>query len=223
MGVSTQPRTPLAKGAPTDSHLAAEVKGLLARGDRIAACQLFEELMARHQHRATRIAFHYLRDPADVDEAVQDSFLKAFLHLPSFRDELRFELWFTKIVVNGCLDRLKARKRRTRWFVASEDKGQPELAGYPAGAPSPEATLLAGERNLRLHAAVDELPERQRAVVLLSQFRGHSAREVSKVLGISEATVRVHLFRAVRSLRKQLSRHTWLSRAAGRRPGGGKA
>ena len=219
MGVNTQSRTPLAEGTPTDSRLAAEVKVLLARGDRIGACQHFEEIIERNQRRATRIAFHYLRDPSDVDEAVQDAFLKAFLHLPSFRNDLLFELWFTKIVVNGCLDRLKARKRRARWFVASEDEGQPELAGYPTGDPSPEATLLAGERNLRLHAAVDQLPERQRAVVVLSQFRGHSAREVSKVLGVSEATVRVHLFRAVRSLRKQLSRQTWLSRIAGQRPG----
>ena len=218
MGVSTHPRTPLAEGAPTDSRLAAEVKVLLARGERVGASQRFEEIIARHQRRATRIAFHYLRDPSDVDEAVQDAFLKAFLHLPSFREDLLFELWFTKIVVNGCLDRLKARKRRARWFVASEDEGQPELAGYPTGDPSPEAALLAGERNLRLHAAVDQLPARQRAVVVLSQFRGHSAREVSKVLGVSEATVRVHLFRAVRSLRKQLSRQTWLSRTTGQRP-----
>lgn len=215
MGVSIQPRTPPAEGAPTDSHLAAEVKVLLARGDRTGACQCFEKIVARHQRRATRIAYHYLRDPSDVDEAVQDAFLKAFLHLPSFRDDLLFEIWFTKIVVNSCLDRLKARKRRARWFVASEDVREPQLAGFQTGDPSPEAMLLAGERNVRLHAAVDQLPERQRAVVVLTQFRGHSAREVSKVLGVSEATVRVHLFRAVRSLRKQLSRQPWLSRTAG--------
>ena len=216
MGVSTQRRSSHVQDTRTDSRLAAEVKALLADGDRARACQRFEEIVARHQHRAARIAYHYLRDLSDVDEAVQDAFLKAFLHLPSFREDLLFELWFTKIVVNGCLDRLKARRRRSRWFVSSWDEYQPELAGHPAHGPSPEATLLTGERSARLHAAVDLLPERQRAVVVLSQFRAHSTREVGDMLGLSEATVRVHLFRAIRSLRKQLSRQTWLSRAARR-------
>ena len=100
-----------------DSHLVGEIKALLVGGETAQARKRFAALVDLHQRRATRIAFYYLRDPADVDEAVQDAFLKAFLHLPSFREEFFFEFWFTRIVVNGCLDRLKARKRRTRWLL----------------------------------------------------------------------------------------------------------
>ena len=221
MGVSTQPRTPLVEGTPTEARLAAEVKTLLARGERVAACQRFEGIVAQHHQRASRVAYHYLRDSSDVDEAVQDAFLKAFLHLPSFREDLLFELWFTKILVNCCLDRLKARKRRLRWIVPGSDEDQRALASHPTGAPSPEVILLAGERSTRLHAAVDQLPGRQRAVVVLSQFRGLSARDVSHVLGLSEATVRVHLFRAIRALRKQLSRQVWLAPTVQREGGAG--
>ena len=54
---------------------------------------------------------------AEADEAVQDAFVKAYSHLASFREELPFEVWFTRILINGCLDRIKARTRRERWIA----------------------------------------------------------------------------------------------------------
>ena len=221
MGASTQPQTVPSESATIDRRLATEVKGLLASGDQTGACERFEEIVARHQRRATRIAYYYLHNAADVDEAVQDAFLKAFVHLPSFREDLFFELWFTKIVVNGCLDRLKARNRRARWMVptGTGDEEHDLIGRHLTDEPSAESTLLSNERGAHLRAAVDQLPDRQRAVVVLSQFQGHTTREVSKVLGLSEATVRVHLFRAIRSLRKLLSRHTWLKSSASRAAG----
>ena len=77
----------------------------------------YAELVGRHQRRASRIAFHYMRDAAEADEAVQDAFMKAYSHLDSFREELPFEVWFTRILINGCLDRIKARTRRERWIA----------------------------------------------------------------------------------------------------------
>ena len=202
--------------SPADNQLAAEVKAQLARGNRAKACEQFEALVSSHQRRASRIAYHYLRNAAEVDEAVQDAFLKAFVHLPSFREELRFELWFTKILVNGCLDRIKARRRRARWLVSigsafGGDSGHPAydqrelLEQRPSLEPSPEVSVLTDERSRRLHEVVDTLPARQRSVVVLNQFEGHSTREVSQLLGLNESTVRVHLFRAIRSLRQRLS------------------
>ena len=196
--------------AKADTKLAGEIKTLLARGERAAACQRFEALVERHQGRATRIAYYYLRNTAEVDEAVQDAFLKVFLHLPSFREELFFELWFTRIVVNGCLDRLKARTRRARWLVPTGDNEREVAERHKASEPSPEAALLRRERRARLSAAVERLPDRQRAVVILSQFEGYSTREVGAMLGLHDATVRVHLFRAIRSLRKLLRGERWL-------------
>src|SRR5688500_15139354 len=95
-----------------DSALAARIKALMVAGDREAARELFGELVARQQRRAVRIAFQYLRDAHDADEAVQDAFLKVFTHITSYREDLPFEVWFTRILVNGCLDLRKARARR---------------------------------------------------------------------------------------------------------------
>ena len=202
--------------AAVDASIADEVSALLARGDRVEAGDRFAEMVERHQRRATRIAYYYLRDPAEVDEAVQDAFLKAFVNIRSFRERLHFELWFTRILVNGCLDRVKSRARRNRWIVPAGDgdghsEPREELERRPALEPSPEATLLRAERRADLLAAVDRLPERQRAVVVLSQFEGHATRDVAAMLELTEATVRVHLFRAIRSLRRLLGAEHWFS------------
>ena len=201
-----------------ETELAAEVKRLLAGGRREEAAERFGAIIDRQQRRAARIGYHYLRDPAEVDEVVQDAFLKAFLHLPSFREELFFELWFTRILINACLDRLKARTRRVRWLVSNDGRESLLTEGPPSSEPSPEATLLAKERRAVLETAIDRLPARQRTAVILCHLEGRSAREASAIMGLSESTVRVHVFRAMRKLRGLLDRGDWMTRG-GTAPG----
>jgi RNA polymerase sigma-70 factor (ECF subfamily) len=195
-------------GREADSAAASAVKAAQADGRHAEARERFAELVARHQRRASRIAFHYLRDAADADEAVQDAFIKAYSHLASFREELPFEVWFTRILINGCLDRIKARNRRERWIVSMPDTGDTDrdlAERTPGHGPSPEDQLLAKERRERLAAALGKLPERQRSVFMLSHYEGCTSREVSGITGLNESTVRVHLFRAIRKLRALLA------------------
>jgi RNA polymerase sigma-70 factor, ECF subfamily len=193
-----------------DTRAAVDVKTLQAAGRLEQARERFAELITRHQRRATRIAFHYMRDAADADEAVQDAFIKSYLHLSTFRDELPFEVWFTRILINGCLDRLKQRRRREKWIAppALDPNGvERKPAEYlPARGPSPEEQLLSEERRRQLTEALAQLPERQRLVFMLSHFEGRTSREVSAMTGLNESTVRVHLFRAIRRLRGLLAR-----------------
>jgi RNA polymerase sigma-70 factor, ECF subfamily len=187
-----------------DSAAASAVKAMQAEGRHAEARERYAELVARHQRRAARIAFHYLRDGAESDEAVQDAFVKAYSHLSTFREELPFEVWFTRILINGCLDRIKARTRRERWMVSMPDHGTGErdFAERTAGrGPSPEDLVLARERRQKLAAALARLPDRQRSVFMLSHYEGCTSREVSAITGLNESTVRVHLFRAIRKLR----------------------
>jgi RNA polymerase sigma-70 factor, ECF subfamily len=192
-----------------DARVAVDVKALQAAGRLDAARERFAELVGRHQRRAVRIAFHYLRDSADSDEAAQDAFVKAYTHLGTFREELPFEVWFTRILINGCLDRLKARRRRERWLapptVDASGVERDPTEQLPARGPSPEEQVLTGERRRQLGAALSKLPERQRLVFMLSHFEGRSSREVSAMTGLNESTVRVHLFRAIRRLRAMLA------------------
>jgi len=197
----TAPSTP-----SKDSELAGAVKLLVLAGDRDAARERFADLVALQQRRAVRIAYHYLRDAHDADEAVQDAFLKVFTHITTYREELPFEVWFTRILVNGCLDIRKARARRLRWVLPAPPPGVTVPLVEPvAPQPGPEARLLTSERTREISAAVEQLPDRQRAVFTLCHIGEQSTSEVSQALGLSEATVRVHLFRAVRKLRKLLA------------------
>ena len=191
-----------------DSAAASAVKAMQADGRHAEARERYAELVARHQRRAGRIAFHYVRDAAEADEAVQDAFVKAYSHLSTFREELPFEVWFTRILINGCLDRIKARTRRERWLVPMPDGpgGERDFAERTAGSgPSPEDQVLARERRQRLADALAKLPERQRSVFMLSHYEGCTSREVSAITGLNESTVRVHLFRAIRKLRGLLT------------------
>ena len=187
-----------------DTRIAIEIRDLVASGDLAQARERFGELLALHQRRAVRIAYQYLRDAADADEAVQDAFLKVFGHIGSYRDAWPFEVWFTRILINGCLDRRKARARRERRFAPAEeasaaDEARPTFSGGPP--PNPEAQLLARERQAHLARAIDQLDGRQRTVFMLCHYGDCTPREVSAMTGLNESTVRVHLFRAARKLR----------------------
>ena len=187
-----------------DTRLAVEIRELVERGHVNEARERFSGLVAAHQRRAVRVAYQYLRDSADADEAVQDAFVKVFAHIGSYREAWPFEVWFTRILINGCLDRRKARLRRDRWFVPAEEvRGADEARRAFGGASDldPEARLLARERRDRLDDAVNRLDGRQRTVFMLCHYGDCTPREVSAVTGLNESTVRVHLFRAARKLR----------------------
>jgi RNA polymerase sigma-70 factor, ECF subfamily len=187
------------------SQLAIEIRGLVERGEMDEARERFGALVTIHQRRATRIAYQYLRDAADADEAVQDAFVKVFSHITTYREAWPFEVWFTRILINGCLDRRKARGRHDRWFAGDEPTSADEARVAAASpATNPEHRLLARERRARIAAAVDRLDGRQRTVFMLCHYGDCTPREVSAMTGLNESTVRVHLFRAARRLRTLL-------------------
>src|SRR3954471_10388165 len=185
-----------------DSRLPVQIRGLVEQGAMDEARERFSELVTMHQRRASRIAYQYLRDAADADEAVQDAFVKVFTHLTSYREAWPFEVWFTRILINGCLDRRKAKSRHDRWFVDTEITSADEArAASMAPATDPEHRLLARERRARIASAIDRLDGRQRTIFMLCHYGDCTPREVSAVTGLKESTVRVHLFRAARKLR----------------------
>jgi RNA polymerase sigma-70 factor (ECF subfamily) len=185
-----------------DSRVAIEIRGLVERGEMDEARDRFGELVAIHQRRASRIAYQYLRDAAEADEAVQDAFVKVFSHITSYREAWPFEVWFTRILINGCLDRRKARTRRDRWLVAGEITSADEARASATGpAADPEHRLLSRERRARIASAIDRLDGRQRTVFMLCHYGDCTPREISAMTGLNESTVRVHLFRAARKLR----------------------
>ena len=154
IGAPSRGRVPEPHPSPA-STLAAEIKRLVVAGERDQARDRFGALVALLQRRALRVAFSYLRDAADADEAVQDAFVKVFLHIEQYRDDLPFDVWFTRILVNASLDRLKARARQQRYVApAADETDERSVEQVPSTDASTERRLLARERWAQVSKAV---------------------------------------------------------------------
>lgn len=170
----------------------------------------FDLLVARYQQRAYRIAWSILGDAEEARDLSQEAFVRLYQSAGTFDGRARFSTWFYRIVVNVCLDH-RRRHRRWRWIftgAGSADESEESIVErLPAPAHDPTDTL-ARERELkRLWAAVEALASQQRATLLLLAKEELPPKEIATVLKCSEATVRVHLHRALATLRKRLGRN----------------
>lgn len=201
-GVPSAPRR--ATVSPDDAtRVAAEVKAHLDGGRRDMAAERFGDLVGLVQRRAVRLAYYYLGNAADADDAVQDAFVKVYAHMTSYRPDQPFDAWFSRILVNTCLDRLKSRRRQPG-AAGTDPVADDVLHGLPDGGPSPERRLLAESTWRTVADAVRALPDRQRDAFVLCHIHDTPPGEAAEALGMNAATFRVHLFRAVRKLRTAL-------------------
>jgi RNA polymerase sigma-70 factor, ECF subfamily len=167
----------------------------------------FDMLVARHQGRAYRLAWSLLRDAEDARDLSQEAFLRVYRTAATFRGDAKFSTWFYRILVNLCLDH----RRRGRWWRQltggheRDDAGDP-LERHAAPAHDPTDALGQAQVMARVWAAVEHLSPQQRAALVLQVQEALSTSEIAAVLACSEATVRVHLHRAVGALRKTLKR-----------------
>jgi RNA polymerase sigma-70 factor (ECF subfamily) len=185
---------------PTDEALCERV----ASGDEPA----FELLVSRYQERAYRLAWSILRDGEEARDASQEAFVKLYRTAGTFGGRARFSTWFYRLLVNQCLDRQR-RLRRWRSLLVRPGSGDetPDedfLERQPAPITDPLADLGREDVMKRLWAAVEELSPQQRAAVVLQVKDELPTAEIATVLNCSEATVRVHLHRALKTLRRRL-------------------
>lgn len=168
----------------------------------------FDVLVARYQQRAYRIAWSILRDAEDARDLSQDAFIRLYQSAGSFQGRARFSTWFYRILVNLCLDhRRKHRWWRTMLVRESDDAhGASLLERQPAPPVDPLVDLGREQTMSELWAHVGRLSPRQRAVLTLQAQERMETAEIAAVLRCSEATVRVHLHRALSILRKSLPR-----------------
>ena len=169
----------------------------------------FDVLVGRYQGRAYRLAWSLLRSAEDARDVSQEAFLRVYRTAGGFRGDARFSTWFYRILVNLCLDH----QRRGRWWqrllVRDDVTGDPDrgvLERQPAPVADPGDALGRQQVMARLWAAVDRLSPQQRAAIVLHVQEELPTSQIAEVLKCSEATVRVHLHRAVGALRKIVTR-----------------
>ena len=165
-------------------------------GDALA----IEALVRAHEQAVYRLALSMLDDPAEADEAAQDSFVAALRALRSYRGESAFTTWLYAITLNVCRARL--RRRRTWGRLMGSLRALFRMGG---DAPAdPEAVAIQNESNAELWNAVAALDEKHRLPVILRYYQGFSTAEIAQLLGISEGTVHSRLFTARERLRAHL-------------------
>jgi RNA polymerase sigma-70 factor (ECF subfamily) len=184
---------------PSDEALCERV----ARRDEAA----FDLLVSRYQERAYRLAWSMLRNNEDARDVSQEAFIRLFEAAGSFAGRSKFSTWFYRILVNLCLDH----KRKHRWWKLwarddGDERSEPLLERQPAPVTDP-VDKLSRERTMKdLGTAVDRLAPRQRAAVLLRVQEDMATYDIARVLKCSEATVRVHLHRALATLKKTMEK-----------------
>ena len=174
----------------------------------MASQQRFEDLARPHMDAAFNLAFWIMRNRADAEDVVQTAYLRAFRAFGGFKGEA-IRSWLLAIVRNAAYRALQVRKRAAM-IVPLDDAFGPDGADaaleIATDEPSAEALLIAECERSRLHAALGELPEIYREIVVLRDLEGLSYAEIAEVAGIPKGTVMSRLSRGRADLRNIFQR-----------------
>ena len=140
------------------------------------------------------VAQRYMKDMAAAEDAMQDAFIKAFSKLHQFKGDVTFGAWLKRIVINTCLDAIKARKMEL--YTIDE--------GVLSVADDDDWTVEDGTTLAEVHQAIEQLKDPFGVVVQLFLLEGYDHKEISEILGISESASRTNLHRGKQQLKEQL-------------------
>jgi len=168
----------------------------------------FQLLVERHQGRIFALARNYTRSAVEVEDIVQDTFLKAYRRLDSFQHQASFSTWLQRIAINTALDLLKRHGRSP--VTAVEDPellaSTGDLAGSARRVMAPDARLEREEIAEVTQRVLEELPDIFRTVLVLREFEDRAYQEIADLLGVSIGTVESRLFRARARFKEALLR-----------------
>ena len=172
----------------------------VADGDLVAMAirgnpDAFATLVERYDRAVYHLCYRTVHDVEEARDATQEAFFKAYRSLRTFKPGAKFSTWIFAIAYHACCDRLNRRKRYSN----------EELPDRADATPGPEAQAIALDEATRLRAAIDQLPEKYRAVITLYHLQGRQYEEIAQVLDLPMGTVKTHLFRAKEQLRRLLA------------------
>lgn len=165
--------------------------------------ELFEILMRRYNQTVYRIVRSYLKDQAEVEDVMQNSYLKAFDRLYQFQGNSSFSTWLIRISINEALSGLKQINRSKRVFMHDDQTHASSLTQI-ADRMNPEKAIIRKEAKQLLERAIDKLPEKYRIIYMLKEVEGLTNTQIQDALDISESNIKVRLHRAKRLLQESL-------------------
>lgn len=171
----------------TDQHLIDRILS----GDSAA----FGELVDRYQNFVFTIAIRMLKVTEEAEEVAQDSFIKAFDSLSTFRGEAKFSTWLYRIVYHKALDRIK-KNRREQTYEIIEEITDDSLDHIENGL----EFMLSEERSAVINKCIRMLPEDEAAIISLYYFEEQSVKEIAKVTDLTEDNIKIKLYRSRKKL-----------------------
>ena len=194
----------LAQGAAlTDEQVVARVLD----GD----TAMYEIIMRRHNQRLYRAVRAIVRNEAEAEDVLQETYVLAYRALRQFEGRAQLSTWLTRIAVNEALGRMRKAARFDSLEETFDEDGAPKVVAVSDPAMSPETQAATAETRALLEEAIDKLPLDYRQVFMLREVEGLSTEETAESLGIGADNVKTRLFRARAMLRKNLFRQAQAS------------
>jgi RNA polymerase sigma-70 factor (ECF subfamily) len=165
-------------------------------------------ITTRYNRRLFRVARSILRDDAEAEDVMQETYVRAFTGLGHFRGDAAFGTWITRIAMNEALGRLRKRRPTVDWETYVENRPQAQIIDFPVSASSndPEKMMAQGEIRVILEKAIDELPDSFRAVFVARIVEAMTVEETADLFGLKPETVKTRLHRARALLRDALDK-----------------
>jgi RNA polymerase sigma-70 factor (ECF subfamily) len=185
-----------AAGGESSLDLTALDDAALVRAFQEGNRDAFDAIVVRHRRPVYHLCRRFVRNHEDASDLAQDVFVRAFKGLQRFKGDASLTTWLYRIAVNVCLNRV-AQKR-----PASSDLDA--AAGVDARSPDALHELLRGERAMALQAAIEKLPPKQKATVLLRVYQECTHEEIATTLGSTVGAVKANFFHALGNLRRML-------------------
>ena len=195
--------------AAAQHHNAEERSRDLALVKRVQAGDhgAFRELFDRYNKRVFAVAFGVLKNRQDAADCVQEGFVKVYKHLPNFQGTSSFYTWLYRIVMNLAIDQLRRRKtsRPAEYDEGreSQEPGEDAIVSRMMDE-NPRKTVIRRELVQRMEAALAELPEYHRQVILLREVEGMSYEEMAETLEVPKGTIMSRLFHARKKMQESL-------------------
>ena len=192
--------------AQTPKVTEAAVDDLVTRArDRDEAA--IRAIIKANNRRLYRLARGILRNDGEAEDVVQETYVRAFTHLDSFRGDSSFSTWLARIAINEALGRLRSLRPTAEWTSLPPGAIEAQIIQFPLSAtPDPEKTMAQREIQNVVEHAIDELPEPFRLVFITRVVEGMNIEETAEILGLKPETVKTRLHRARAMLRETVER-----------------
>lgn len=164
-------------------------------------------IMQANNRRLFRLARGILRNDAEAEDVVQDTYVRAFTHLEQFRGDSSLSTWLSRIAMNEALGLLRRQRPGVEWSTLEQSASQAQVIPFPLASPDdPEKSMAQREIQHVVEHAIDELPEPFRLVFITRVIEGMNVEETADILGLKPETVKTRLYRARNLLRNNVER-----------------